>query len=161
MTDRSASRMYDIHSTWGTAAVRLGSFDAPRPTVHTAPSMAPANVAKSVRRGAAIRGLVQILATAAVIVYLLFSIDAGAVAQSVRSIPTLALLGSLGLLYAAVVIGFFRWIVLLRAYGAQRMPSYAEAVRVFCGALFWNLLPGAVGGDLYRAYATRNCFDDG
>jgi uncharacterized membrane protein YbhN (UPF0104 family) len=123
--------------------------------------MAPTLVSKSARRGAAVRGLAQIVATLAVLVYLLFNIDAGAFAQSVRAIPTQALFASLGLLYAAVMIGFFRWIVLLQAYGAQRMPPLLEAARVFCGALFYNLLPGAVGGDLYRAYATRHCFDDG
>ncbi len=123
--------------------------------------MAPALAAKSARRGTAIRRLIQIVATAAVLAYLLFSIDAGAVWNSVRAIPASALLGALCLLYSTVVIGFFRWIALLHAYGAHRMPSYPEAVRVFCGSLFYNLLPGAVGGDLYRAYATRHCFDDG
>jgi uncharacterized membrane protein YbhN (UPF0104 family) len=124
--------------------------------------MASTHVAKSAPRGLALRGLAQVVATVAVLVYLLFSIDAGAVAHSVRAIPTGALLGSLGSLCGAiVVIGFFRWIVLLKAYGAQRMPSPLEAVRVFCAALFYNLLPGAVGGDVYRAYATRHCFDDG
>lgn len=123
--------------------------------------MAPELAAKSARRGRAIRGILQIVLTAAVLIYLLVSIDARAVTTSVRAIPTSALLGALGLLYAAVIIGFFRWIVLLRAYGAQRTPPWLEAVRVFCASLFYNLLPGNVGGDLYRAYATRNCFDDG
>ena len=137
-----------------------GFIDTFRPSVHSALRMASTLVAKSAR-GTAIRRLVQIAATVAVLAYLLFSIDAGAVVKSVRAIPTGALLGSLGLLYFAVGIGLFRWMVLLRAYGAQRMPSYLEAVRVFCGALFYNLLPGAVGGDLYRAYVTRHCFDEG
>jgi uncharacterized membrane protein YbhN (UPF0104 family) len=109
-----------------------------------------------------LRGVAQVVATAGVLVYLLVSIDASAVAQSVSAIPTGALLGSVALLFGAVVvIGFFRWIVLLKAYDARRLPAPFEAARVYCGALFYNLLPGAVGGDLYRAYATRHCFDEG
>lgn len=121
----------------------------------------PTAPAKSARRGKAIRVGLQILATGAVLVYLLFSIDARAVAQSVRAIPSGALIGAVGLLYAAVVPGFFRWIALLQTYGAQRTPPWFEAVRVFLGSLFYNLLPGNVGGDFYRAYATRTCFDEG
>jgi uncharacterized membrane protein YbhN (UPF0104 family) len=102
----------------------------------------------------------RVVVPALVFGYLFTRIDARALLGSLRALPISALLGALALFTLALTIGFIRWRALLSAYGAKTLPSYPESGRIFCGAILYNLLPGAVGGDLYRGYATRHCFAD-
>lgn len=105
--------------------------------------------------------LARVLVTALVFGYLFSRIDARAVTASVRRIPATAALASVVSLMVAVVTSCVRWRALLRAGGARSLPSWGESIRLYLVAMFYNLLPGAVGGDVYRGYATRQCFADG
>jgi hypothetical protein len=63
---------------------------------------------------------------------------------------------------ANVVAGAVRWRVLLRAYGAVRIPPLRELVRLYFVAFFYNnYLPGAVAGDVARGVVTRDAFGEG
>jgi len=105
--------------------------------------------------------LVRLTVTALVFGYLLRLIDVRDLWSKLQELPRAALLGSLTLSALAATAGFLRWRALLRGYGAQTLPSYLVSGRIYGAALFYNLLPGAVGGDVYRGYATRQCFADG
>ena len=105
--------------------------------------------------------LARVLVTALVFGYLFSRIDARAVTASVRRIPATAALVSIGSLLIAVGTSCLRWRALLVAGGAHSLPSWGESLRLYLVAMFYNLLPGAVGGDVYRGYATRHYFVDG
>lgn len=98
--------------------------------------------------------------TALVFGYLFSRIDVRAVAQSVSRIPLTAALASVGSLVLALVLSTVRWRGLLAAGGARVLPSWGEALRLYLVGMFYNLLPGAIGGDVYRGYASRFCFDE-
>lgn len=93
--------------------------------------------------------------------FLFTRIDAHAVAASVARIPVSALLGALASLVFAILTALVRWRALLVAYGAQTLPSWPESLRMYWVSMFYNLLPGAVGGDVYRGFATRHYFAEG
>jgi len=93
--------------------------------------------------------------------FLFTRIDARAVGAAVERIPLLALLGALFSLLFALFTGIVRWRALLVAYGAVTIPGWKESIRLYWVSLFYNLLPGAVGGDVYRGYSTRHFFADG
>jgi uncharacterized membrane protein YbhN (UPF0104 family) len=103
----------------------------------------------------------RLAVTALVFAYLFSRIDARAVVDSLRRIHPLAIVISTAALVLGLVFAIVRWRVLLRAAGASRMPSWVECSRLYLVATFYNLLPGAVGGDVYRGYATRDLFQEG
>jgi glycosyltransferase 2 family protein len=98
--------------------------------------------------------------TALVFAYLFKRIDISEVGDSLARISPLALLGGVGGALIALGSGLVRWRVLFGAYGARALPGWAELARLYMIAQFYNLLPGAVGGDVVRGYATRRYFDD-
>ena len=106
-------------------------------------------------------GLVLRLAVTALVFFLLFRrIDVSEVGDSLALISPLALLGGVGGALLALSSGLVRWRLLFSAYGARTLPTWSELVRLYMIAQFYNLLPGAVGGDVVRGYATRRHFED-
>lgn len=103
----------------------------------------------------------RVLGTVAVFSYLLTRIPLQSLTASFSSLPISRLLVAFGLVLLAAFIAFVRWRALLRGYGAKTLPTYRDSLCIFGGALFYNLLPGAIGGDAYRGYTTRHCFADG
>jgi len=103
----------------------------------------------------------RVAVTALVFGYLFSHIDGRAVTDSVSRIPASVALASVGSLLFGVATGVVRWRVLLVAAGARSLPGWLETLRIYFIGLFYNLLPGAVGGDVYRGYATRSCFETG
>jgi uncharacterized membrane protein YbhN (UPF0104 family) len=64
-------------------------------------------------------------------------------------------------IYLAVLMNAaFRWSLLLRAYGASRIPSLGRLYRLQISGQFVNMLPGAIGGDLLRGVVTRDAFGE-
>ena len=53
-----------------------------------------------------------------------------------------------------------RWALLLRSYGASDPPGFVSLLRFHLAGLFFNLLPGNVGGDVVRSALTRNSFGE-
>lgn len=98
---------------------------------------------------------------AAVLGYLFWRADVREVATALTRIPVRGLLGALLCTTAAMLTGVIRWRALLIAYGAQRVPRARPLVRWYFASIFYNLLPGSVGGDVMRGYATRSCFHMG
>ncbi len=80
---------------------------------------------------------------------------------AVRSISLVAILASVALQLLALLIGTIRWRMLMVAYGASAIPSFAQLFKVYFVGFFYNIyLPGAVGGDLLRGIVTRRAFGD-
>lgn len=63
--------------------------------------------------------------------------------------------------FAALTLGTVRWRALLAAYGAVASPGFGRLFHLYLVGQFYNvLLPGAVGGDVVRGYATRAAFGE-
>ncbi len=61
--------------------------------------------------------------------------------------------------FVVLNIGIVRWMLLLRAQSIR--ISFGDAARLTFIGHFWNLaVPGAVGGDVFKAYYVANSFPD-
>lgn len=101
----------------------------------------------------------RVLGTAAALAWIAARVDLGAARGALARIPALGFAIAIGLVAANVVAGALRWRVLLRAYGATRIPRLATLVRLYFVAFFYNTyLPGAVAGDVGRGMVTREAF---
>jgi uncharacterized membrane protein YbhN (UPF0104 family) len=59
------------------------------------------------------------------------------------------------------LVGSVRWKILMRAYGAERLPSIWRLFRAYMIGLFYNtFLPGGIGGDVVRGVITREAFGE-
>lgn len=104
---------------------------------------------------------VRVAITALVFALLFTRVDRGALASSFARLSPATVLLSLAIIALGLCIAVVRWRTLLRAYGAATPPSWPASARWVLVAIFYNLLPGSVGGDVYRGYATRHAFADG
>jgi uncharacterized membrane protein YbhN (UPF0104 family) len=87
-------------------------------------------------------------------------LDFGKLVDSVAEIAPWAFVLAVSMALGALVLGAFRWRVLLHAYGAARPPSLFFLTRVYHVGLFYNtFLPANVAGDVLRGHVTRSAFD--
>jgi uncharacterized membrane protein YbhN (UPF0104 family) len=105
--------------------------------------------------------IVRVLGTLGALVWIASKVDLAAARDSMTRIPLWAFAVAIVLVAANVVAGAVRWRVLMRAYGASRIPGLAALVRLYFVAFFYNnYLPGAVAGDVARAVVTRDAFGE-
>jgi glycosyltransferase 2 family protein len=103
----------------------------------------------------------RLLGTAAGIAYVLTVADLREVGRAFGRTPFLALAACVALMLFNQVVGSFRWRFLMRAYGAERLPSIPRLFRAYLIGLFYNtFLPGGIGGDVVRGVITREAFGD-
>ncbi|HEX5657902.1 MAG TPA: lysylphosphatidylglycerol synthase transmembrane domain-containing protein [Polyangiales bacterium] len=102
----------------------------------------------------------RVVLTAATFAFLFTRIPLREFQASLQRIPAAGILGCLVAFLAALCCNILRWRSLLQAYGARELPRLPALTRWYIVSMFYNLLPGAVGGDLLRGYATRHYFDD-
>ena len=87
-------------------------------------------------------------------------VDLQAAGDALARIPVATFVVATALVAANVVSGAARWGVLLRAYGAPRIPGLLRLTYLYFVAFFYNnFLPGAVAGDVGRAVVARDAFD--
>jgi len=80
------------------------------------------------------------------------------VASAARIGPGPAL-AAVGATFLALVVATERWRLVLAAYAAPHLPRRRDLLRLYLVGLFYNTyLPGAVGGELVRGWATRHAF---
>jgi uncharacterized membrane protein YbhN (UPF0104 family) len=85
-----------------------------------------------------------------------------AMLHAAARIPALAWLGCLALALLAQLFSVARFQLLLAAYGAEQLPRWREALRLFLVSSFYNTyVPGGVAGDVVRALVVRKCFPRG
>jgi uncharacterized membrane protein YbhN (UPF0104 family) len=106
------------------------------------------------------RGLLlfQLVLTVGAFGYLLHKSDLPALGRAFRAAPWWSVPSATLLLLSVMFAGTLRWSLLLRAYGATASPSIAYLFRLQLIGLFYNMMPGAVGGDLLRGVVSRHAF---
>lgn len=82
-------------------------------------------------------------------------VDLSQVVAHLRALPLPTLV--IALAWSAVSVVFFvtRWRLLLRAWGGTP-PSFGASAALALEAMFWNLLPGGLVGDVARSDAVRH-----
>lgn len=102
----------------------------------------------------------RLAGTVAALVWISTRVDLDGGGRALGRIPIATFALAALLVAGNVVVGAVRWRLLLRAYGAVRLPGLARLVRFYFIAFFYNnYLPGAVGGDVGRGIVTRDAFD--
>lgn len=87
-------------------------------------------------------------------------IDPARVRDAFVRIPLRALVAASVLVALNVAAGAARWQAALRAYGADAVPPFSTAFRLYLIAFFYNnYLPGAVAGDVIRGAVTHRVFE--
>jgi uncharacterized membrane protein YbhN (UPF0104 family) len=102
--------------------------------------------------------LFQLVVTFAAFAYLFHITNLAALAKAFRAAPLWSVPSATLTLLAVLFAGTLRWSLLLRAYGAERTPSIAYLFRLQLIGLFYNMMPGAVGGDVLRGVVSRHAF---
>jgi uncharacterized membrane protein YbhN (UPF0104 family) len=94
---------------------------------------------------------VRVIATLAIVAGLIVKLSPGDLGDTIRHSNLWLLLAALGLMVGVQALVVVKWLVLLRARDvAAPLP---QVVRAYCvGNLLSNVLPTAVGGDVYRVY---------
>lgn len=94
--------------------------------------------------------LVRVAATLAVVAALVIKLR-GDLASTIRDANPWLLLAALGLMVVVQALVVVKWLVLLRARDVN--APLEHVIRAYCvGNLLSNVLPTAVGGDVYRVY---------
>lgn len=105
---------------------------------------------------------VRIGTTLAAIAYVALRVDVRAVGGALLRVSPLAFVVACASTAMNLVVGSVRWRILLRAYGAPHVPPLGTLVRLNYIGFFYNTcLPGGVGGDVVRGYASRAAFGEG
>jgi uncharacterized membrane protein YbhN (UPF0104 family) len=102
--------------------------------------------------------LVQVVLTLGAFGYLFHISDPAALVRTFHEAPAWTI--PVATLWYLVVIlaGTLRWSLLMKSYGAQRTPPFKHLYRLQLIGLFYNMMPGAVGGDLLRGVVSRHAF---
>jgi uncharacterized membrane protein YbhN (UPF0104 family) len=94
--------------------------------------------------------LVRVAATLAVVAGLVIKLR-GDLTDTIRDANPWLLLAALGLMFVVQALVVVKWVVLLRARDVR--APLEHVLRAYCvGNLLSNVLPTAVGGDVYRVY---------
>jgi uncharacterized membrane protein YbhN (UPF0104 family) len=102
----------------------------------------------------------RLLGTAGGLAWIALTVDLSKAFDRIALIPIGVFLLACALVAANVVAGALRWKVLLRAYGATRIPGIGRLVYLYFVAFFYNnYLPGAITGDVGRGVVTHEAFE--
>jgi uncharacterized membrane protein YbhN (UPF0104 family) len=97
---------------------------------------------------------IRIAVTVAIVAGLIVKLSPGELRATIRDADPWLLLAAAGLMCVVQALVAVKWLVLVRARDVQ-LPFLALA-RVYCvGNLLSNVLPTAVGGDVYRVYRVQ------
>jgi uncharacterized membrane protein YbhN (UPF0104 family) len=103
----------------------------------------------------------RIAITLAAVAYLASRVDPSEVVAAWRRLSVGAALFALIVAFTGLGMGIVRWRLLLRAYGAIAVPSWARLGHLYLVGHFYNTyVPGGVGGDVLRGIASRKAFGD-
>ncbi len=94
---------------------------------------------------------VRVAATLAIVGGLIFKLSPGELADTLRASDAWLLVAALALMCVVQALVVVKWLVLLRARDVE--APLLQVIRAYCvGNLLSNVLPTAVGGDVYRVY---------
>jgi uncharacterized membrane protein YbhN (UPF0104 family) len=115
-----------------------------------------ADAVASDRRRSPWRRALEVLATLGPLLWILWSVDLRGTLRHLATPALAPLLLTIAALGVSVLVGVVRWRLLLKAYGSAPLPPLTVLTRHTMASLYFNLLPGAVGGDLVRAYRVKD-----
>jgi uncharacterized membrane protein YbhN (UPF0104 family) len=94
--------------------------------------------------------------------YMLYVIPLRDVMASFTAIPAYALGAACAMCLLGTVLMVVRWRVVLGACGMQAKPRWIDLLRAYVIGSFYNVyIPGALSGDVLRAFATRHVLGAG
>jgi uncharacterized membrane protein YbhN (UPF0104 family) len=97
---------------------------------------------------------IRIVVTLAIVAGLIIKLSPGGIRDAIGDSDPLLMLAAAGLMCVVQAMVAVKWAVLVAARGV-RMP-FLRLARVYCiGNLLSNVLPTAVGGDVYRVYRVQ------
>jgi glycosyltransferase 2 family protein len=102
----------------------------------------------------------QIGLTIAAFAYLIYISDVDSLVRSFESAPLWGVPAGVATLLLVMLAGAIRWRLLLSAYGARASLPIGRLFKLQLVGLFYNLMPGAVGGDVIRGLVSRDAFGD-
>lgn len=102
--------------------------------------------------------LLQVVLTLGAFGYLFHISDLSALARTFKEAPLWSLPVAVFALFGVIFAGALRWSLLMTSYGAQHTPPITYLYRLQLIGLFYNMMPGAVGGDLLRGVVSRHAF---
>lgn len=103
--------------------------------------------------------IVRLVVTVLAFAWVLSRVDLGALGAAFLRVSWLTFVLAIGLTFVNLAVGTLRWRLLLAAYGAPKLPSFALLYRLYLIGFFYNVwLPGGVGGDVVRGVASRAAF---
>ncbi|HKU41583.1 MAG TPA: lysylphosphatidylglycerol synthase transmembrane domain-containing protein [Polyangiales bacterium] len=104
--------------------------------------------------------VLQVVLTALAFGYLLSKTEVDKLMESFRSMPLWSVPVGVATLLLVLFFGAIRWRLLLAAYGARGSMPILRLFKLQLIGLFYNLMPGAVGGDVIRGLVSRDAFGD-
>lgn len=84
--------------------------------------------------------------------------DLPALARAFKEAPLWCIPAATATLLVVMFAGTVRWHLLMSAYGARSIPKLGYLFRLQVIGLFYNMMPGAVGGDVLRGVVSRHAF---
>ena len=115
-------------------------------------------VAKPKSRKQRLLILVQVVLTLGAFGYLFHISDPAALSRTFKDAPLWTMPAAVFVLFWVIFAGTLRWSLLMTSYGAERKPPIMYLYRLQLIGLFYNMMPGAVGGDLLRGVVSRHAF---
>jgi uncharacterized membrane protein YbhN (UPF0104 family) len=104
--------------------------------------------------------VLQVLATIAVFGFLLSHVDTAGLVDALGRSPAWSVPAAVLTMLCLMGISALRWAWLIRAYGSTRVPPLAQLFHLQLVGIFYNMLPGAVGGDVVRGIVSRGAFGE-
>ena len=102
--------------------------------------------------------IVQVVLTLAAFGFLFYKADIPQLARAFKEAPWWSVPGATLMLLAVMFAGTLRWHLLMASYGARSIPPLTYLFRLQLIGLFYNMMPGAVGGDVLRGVVSRHAF---
>ena len=122
-----------------------------QPTVTDAPAQQAAN--KKTRLL-----IEQVVLTLAAFGFLFYKADLPQLARAFKEAPWWSVPAATFMLLCVMFAGTLRWHLLMASYGARTIPPLTYLFRLQLIGLFYNMMPGAVGGDVLRGVVSRHAF---
>lgn len=102
----------------------------------------------------------QVVFTLGAFGYLFSITDVNALRAAFHKAPLLCVPAVIAALFVLLFSSAIRWRLLFAAYGASAPPPLMTLYRLQLVGLFYNMLPGAVGGDVVRGVVSRSAFGE-
>lgn len=127
---------------------------APAEPLHPPPTQPPSPLSRAWRGWPG--GVARLAFAVLPLFWLAQRVTLGEVAAQARAVGPWSVLGAFVAFLSGVTVTVVRWTVLLRAYGATRLPPLRTMARHVLVAIYYNVLPSGLAGDIVRSHRVRD-----